>query len=100
MLYRSHSIVTKTFYGVTFKPGEIHKVPGYINDKDFERVHGLPPMEPPARVDSSTKSTSSKPATSSNKPTQDTSKKENKPAESAKKEELKQTENKNKEEKT
>lgn len=35
MFYKNMSIATKTFYGITFKPGEIKEVPGYINDKSF-----------------------------------------------------------------
>ena len=32
MLYKNISCSVKTFYGVTFKPGEVKEVPGYIND--------------------------------------------------------------------
>lgn len=35
MFYKNISSATKTFYGVTFNPGEIKEVPGYINDKSF-----------------------------------------------------------------
>lgn len=35
MLYKNISSVTKTFYGVVFKPGAIKEVPGYINDPKF-----------------------------------------------------------------
>ena len=38
MTYKNTSLATKTFYGVTFKPGEVHKVSGYINDPKFIRV--------------------------------------------------------------
>ena len=37
MIYKNLSRATKTFYGVTFKPGEIHEVPGYINCTKFVR---------------------------------------------------------------
>ena len=36
--YLNLSVVTKTYYGVTFAPGETKEVPGYINDKAFIRV--------------------------------------------------------------
>ena len=38
MLYQSLSRTSKSYHGVRFNPGEIHDVPGYINDKDFIRV--------------------------------------------------------------
>ena len=38
MLYKNTSNVTKTFHGVTFKPGEMHNVPGYIYDVRFVKV--------------------------------------------------------------
>lgn len=38
MTYKNTSLATKTFYGVTFKPGETHDVPGYINDSKFVHV--------------------------------------------------------------
>lgn len=37
MIYKNLSRTTKTFYGITFKPGESHDVPGYINDPKFVR---------------------------------------------------------------
>lgn len=33
MFYKNTSYTTKTFYGVTFKPGETKEVPGVINNK-------------------------------------------------------------------
>ena len=39
--YKNLSLATKTFYGVTFKPGDEHNVPGYINDLSFVRVPKL-----------------------------------------------------------
>lgn len=36
--YKNLSLTTKKFYGVTFKPGEIKEVPGYINDPKFVRI--------------------------------------------------------------
>lgn len=38
MKYVNLSVVTKTYYGVTFAPGETKEVPGYINDKAFVRI--------------------------------------------------------------
>lgn len=35
MFYKNVSYSDKTFYGVTFKPGEVAEVPGYINDKQM-----------------------------------------------------------------
>ena len=57
MFYKNNSVVTKTFYGVTFKPGEIKEVPGYINYKHFEIVAAPKqlPKEPP-KVKQPTKS--------------------------------------------
>lgn len=39
--YKNLSLATKTFYGVTFKPGDEKDVPGYINDLKFVRVPNL-----------------------------------------------------------
>lgn len=36
--YRNTSVTAKTFYGTTFKPGDEHDVPGYINDPKMIRV--------------------------------------------------------------
>lgn len=38
MIYRNMSHATKTFYGKTFKPGDEHEVPGYINCPGFFRM--------------------------------------------------------------
>lgn len=38
LVYQNASVATKTFYGVTFHPGDIKEVPGYINDDKFIRV--------------------------------------------------------------
>ena len=46
------SIIAKTFYGVTFNPGDVHDVPGYINDSKFIRVTDSEPMtvaKPPVK---------------------------------------------------
>ena len=44
--YKNTSLSVKTFYGVTFNPGDIHEVPGYINDPRMIRVSDKP-KEPP-----------------------------------------------------
>lgn len=36
--YKNLSLATKTFYGVTFKPGDEKDVPGYINAPKFIRI--------------------------------------------------------------
>ena len=57
MVYRNNSVVAKTFYGVTFQPGETKEVPGYINSNDFDFVAKAPKQkEPPTSTDASTKS--------------------------------------------
>ncbi len=38
MFYKNFSNATFTFYGVTFKPGEIKEVEGYINHPKFVRI--------------------------------------------------------------
>lgn len=38
MIYKNLSRTTKTFYGVTFKPGSSHEVSGYITNPDFITV--------------------------------------------------------------
>lgn len=38
MFYKNISNYTKVFYGITFKPGHIEEVPGYVNDSDFVKV--------------------------------------------------------------
>lgn len=41
MFYKNLSNTTKCFYGVTFKPGEIHNVTGQISDPKFVKVYGI-----------------------------------------------------------
>ena len=36
--YKNIGQSTKTFYGVTFKPGDVKEVPGYINGKGMARI--------------------------------------------------------------
>lgn len=43
--YKNISVTTKKFYGVTFKPGEVNSVPGYINDSNFIRVSAAEALE-------------------------------------------------------
>lgn len=45
MYYKNCTSTVKTFYGVTFKPGEIKDVIGYINSPGFVRTSK--PKEPP-----------------------------------------------------
>lgn len=54
MYYINRSDITKTFYGVEFKPNEAKEVAGYINDPFFEKLDSLP-EEPPkeAKTDKS-----------------------------------------------
>lgn len=56
MFYRNNSFVTKTFYGITFRPGDVKEVPGYINDKRFDVVAAPKQKEPPKSVEQPTKS--------------------------------------------
>lgn len=48
--YLNTSVTTKTFWGVTFKPGEAKEVKGYINDPAFVRLPTMP-VEPPKASD-------------------------------------------------
>ena len=50
MIYKNCSHIVKTFYGVTFQPGDVREVPGTISDKSFVRVSTMPKKEPPASV--------------------------------------------------
>lgn len=54
MYYINRSAITKTFYGVEFKPNEAKEVSGYINDPFFQKLDSLP-QEPPkdAKTDKS-----------------------------------------------
>lgn len=42
MIYKNCSGATRTFYGVEFKPGSIHVVPGAINAPHFVQLPTLP----------------------------------------------------------
>lgn len=65
MIYKNISYTSKTFYGVTFKPGETKQVDGIINDAKMIRVDSLP-KEPPASSNK-TKPVASKPSSYANK---------------------------------
>ena len=56
MFYKNNSFVTKTFYGVTFQPGEVKEVPGYINNKSFDIVAAPNTPQEPPKVEQPTKS--------------------------------------------
>ncbi len=49
MYYTNGSAITKTFHGITFRPGETKEVPGIINDPKF--VPFSTRQEPPKRVE-------------------------------------------------
>ena len=38
MKYKNCGYITKEFYGITFNPGDIHEVPGFIAAQHFVRV--------------------------------------------------------------
>ena len=50
LVYKNNSISVKTFYGVTFRPGDIKEVPGYINSNKFIRMKSVP-KELPERAE-------------------------------------------------
>lgn len=53
--YKNLSTSKKTFYDVTFKPGEVHEVPGFINDLYFIQTNEPLTEEPTKVVIQSTK---------------------------------------------
>jgi hypothetical protein len=68
MIYKNLSFTTKTFYGVTFKPGEEHEVPGYINHPKFLRLTAFSAKHDDQKnPEKDTKSESSKKTTTSSK---------------------------------
>lgn len=70
MIYKNLSFTTKTFYGVTFKPGEEHEVPGYINYPKFLRLTAFSAkLTDQKNPEKDTKSESSKKTTTSSKTT-------------------------------
>lgn len=46
MIYRNTSTSVKTFYGVTFQPGDVHEVAGYINDPAMMKLNEMPKEHP------------------------------------------------------
>lgn len=60
MKYKNTSYTEATFYGITFKPGEIKDVPGYINNPHFIRVENVQntPVSNSSTSDKRTKSLS------------------------------------------
>ena len=62
MKYKNYGLVEQEFYGVTFKPGETHEVPGFIAAKNFVAVYDVD--QPKRKVGRPAKtSTESTPAT-------------------------------------
>ena len=39
--YKNISCSTKTFYGITFNPGDVKEVPGYVNANGMARIVGI-----------------------------------------------------------
>jgi hypothetical protein len=58
--YKNLSSSIKTFYGIKFRPGEVHSVPGPINHKKFIRIPVS--QELPKNVKASSKNYSWKPS--------------------------------------
>jgi len=55
LVYKNISKYERTIRGITFKPGEIKEVPGYLNDPWFVRLSSMP-VEPPKAVETIKKS--------------------------------------------
>ena len=51
MFYQNLSYSEKTFYGVTFKYGEINEVPGFINDDSFISVPAPKQEKKPEKIE-------------------------------------------------
>lgn len=45
MRYKNCGSATLTFYGIEFKPGQSHSVPGPIMNKNFIRVKDVPTVK-------------------------------------------------------
>ena len=58
LFYKNASVIVKTFYGVTFNPGEVKGVPGFINDPKM--IPTAEPQKKPSAVDSKPKMNSEK----------------------------------------
>ncbi len=50
MVYKNTSYITKKFYGVEFKPGDVKEVTGYINDPKMIKMSYIPKSEPPRKI--------------------------------------------------
>lgn len=50
MVYKNTSYITKKFYGVEFKPGDVKEVTGYINDPKMIKMSHIPKSESPRKV--------------------------------------------------
>lgn len=57
MVYKNISNSKKQFYGVTFKPGEVKEVPGFVNDKHMIASTLPPAVKTDAKPVKPTKST-------------------------------------------
>lgn len=57
MVYKNISNSKKQFYGVTFKPGDVKEVPGYVNDIHMIASTLPPVVKTDAKPVKSTKST-------------------------------------------
>lgn len=64
-IYKNLTNSVKTFYGVTFNPGDVKEVPGFINADHFIRVSEMP-EEPPASVSNTRSGRKSTSATQTN----------------------------------
>lgn len=58
MIYKNTTDTAKTFYSVTFQPGEEHDVPGYINYDGFVPVTETDSSDGGKKSGTSAKSTS------------------------------------------
>lgn len=54
--YKNTSLSVKTFYGVTFKPGDEKAVPGFINDSGMIRVKAKQAQNAPVKSTLTSKS--------------------------------------------
>lgn len=50
MVYKNTSYITKKFYGVEFKPGDVKEVTGYINDPKMIKMSCTPKQEAPKKL--------------------------------------------------
>ena len=65
--YKNTSMYPLEFYGVTFGPGEIKEVPGWINCPQMERVSSIPAAEAPKETKTEKKPAAPKTAEKSDK---------------------------------